>query len=318
MTSARPLLSVVVPAYNSAPWLSECVDSAFAGDARCEVEVVVVDDGSIDGTPAVLAGLERRHGAALRCLRQGNAGPSAARNAGRAVARGAFVLYLDADDYLLPGGLPALLAVLRTTEAPLVVTGWNAPCARTGAVLDRSAELLPHPEDPLASLIRVLRPVSALVARGGGAAWDPSRKVWEVMRWMNRSAIGVRQVARVPTEVSAYRQNHTQQRLSIVEPHMDPVVTGDFWLEELRELGAAGALSAPVREALDEKLMACAYTAVRMRRHREASRFVAAIDAARVRDYDWVRRFGATGFGARFGVAGLRVFAGLNRLLGRA
>jgi glycosyltransferase involved in cell wall biosynthesis len=318
MNAVRPLLSIVVPAYNSAPWLGECVDSALAGEPRDEVEVVVVDDGSIDATPQVLMDLARRHGPSMRLLRQENAGPSAARNAGRAVARGEFLLYLDADDYLLPGGLDALLHVLRSTSATLVVTGWNAPCARTGAVLDRSAELLPYADDPLASLIKVLRPVSALVVRGAGAAWDPSRKVWEVMRWMNRSAIGAHRVAQVRDEVSAYRQNHTQQRLSIVEPHMDPVVTGDFWLEELRELGAAGALSPLAREALDEKLMACAYVAVRMRRHRDAVRFVAAIDHARLRGYRWVRRFGATGFGANFGVAGLRVFAAVNRLLGRA
>jgi glycosyltransferase involved in cell wall biosynthesis len=97
MDSARPLISVVVPCYNHAHFLAEAIESARAQEFP--VEVVVVDDGSTDGSADVAARYE------VVLIRQENRGLAAARNRGLAACHGTFVVFLDADDRLLPGGL---------------------------------------------------------------------------------------------------------------------------------------------------------------------------------------------------------------------
>lgn len=102
-SGGTPRLSIVIPAYNVAAYISVAVQSALDQDFR-DLEVIVVDDGSTDATPLVLAALARqRRDPRLRILRQENAGLSGARNAGIEAARGAFVGFLDGDDIWLPG-----------------------------------------------------------------------------------------------------------------------------------------------------------------------------------------------------------------------
>jgi glycosyltransferase involved in cell wall biosynthesis len=94
-----PLATIVVPAYNAEATLLATLESALAQEYE-RVEVLVVDDGSTDGTAAITASLE-----GVRCVRQENAGPSAARNRGIAEAEGEFVAFLDADDLAPPDKL---------------------------------------------------------------------------------------------------------------------------------------------------------------------------------------------------------------------
>jgi glycosyltransferase involved in cell wall biosynthesis len=94
----RALISVVIPCYNQGHFLGEALASATSATHR--VEVIVVDDGSTDDTPQVAA----RH-PAVRYIRQPNRGLAAARNRGLADATGDMVIFLDADDRLLPDGI---------------------------------------------------------------------------------------------------------------------------------------------------------------------------------------------------------------------
>ena len=110
-----PDVSVVIPAWNAAAWLARAVDSVLA-EAAAAVEVIVVDDGSTDGTADVAA----RYGDRVRCLVTPNGGAAVARNRGLAVAHAPFVLFLDADDRLLPGSLPAWASTARETGADIV------------------------------------------------------------------------------------------------------------------------------------------------------------------------------------------------------
>lgn len=93
MSAEAPLVSCVVPVYNGERFVTEALDSIF-GQTHQPLEVIVVDDGSTDGTAQALAGL----GCGIRTIRQENQGPAAARNAGLGVASGRYVGFLDADD----------------------------------------------------------------------------------------------------------------------------------------------------------------------------------------------------------------------------
>lgn len=95
--SIPPKVSVVIPAYNAAPYIHRAVDSVL-GQTFSDFELLVVDDGSSDDTLSILA----RYGDRIRALTQRNSGPAAARNRGLSAACGEYVAFLDADDFWLP------------------------------------------------------------------------------------------------------------------------------------------------------------------------------------------------------------------------
>jgi glycosyltransferase involved in cell wall biosynthesis len=93
-----PLVSIIIPCHNAAPWLAETVESALA-QTWPEKEILLVDDGSTDDSLAIARTFEPR---GVRVFSQSNLGASAARNAGLREARGGFIQFLDADDLLAP------------------------------------------------------------------------------------------------------------------------------------------------------------------------------------------------------------------------
>ncbi len=102
------LISCVIPVFNGERYLGEALDSIRAQTYR-PLEIIVADDGSTDGTAAVVA----RYGSDVVYLHQPNAGPAAARNLGLAAARGDFIAFLDADDHWPPGKLARQVACLH-------------------------------------------------------------------------------------------------------------------------------------------------------------------------------------------------------------
>ena len=98
--SGTPALSFIVAACNVEPYLTRCLDS-LVGQTRGDIEVIVVDDGSTDGTAAVIAAYARRFPTLVRAVhREENGGPSAARRSGLALARSSWVAFVDGDDWV--------------------------------------------------------------------------------------------------------------------------------------------------------------------------------------------------------------------------
>jgi glycosyltransferase involved in cell wall biosynthesis len=115
MSAARitvDLVSAIVPVFNRPLQLQEAVASVLAQDWR-PIEVIIVDDGSTDATPAVALALAQAHPGVVRVLTQPNGGPGLARERGRREARGEFIQYVDSDDILLPGKFSAQVDALR-------------------------------------------------------------------------------------------------------------------------------------------------------------------------------------------------------------
>jgi glycosyltransferase involved in cell wall biosynthesis len=104
--SDAPLVSVIIGAYNAERYLAEAIDSVLAQTHR-PFELIVVDDGSTDGTAAVA----EAYGGLVRCIRQQNGGMAASRNRAIPEAGGEYLAFLDADDRFTPTKLEQQLAV---------------------------------------------------------------------------------------------------------------------------------------------------------------------------------------------------------------
>jgi glycosyltransferase involved in cell wall biosynthesis len=115
-------VSVVIPAYNAEGYLGRAIESVLA-QTRPVHEIIVVDDGSTDNT----SGIAERFGCLVRCLRQANAGVSAARNAGIRAALGDWIAFLDSDDCWLPNKIEAQMHVL-SQHPELVWVSTNFIC----------------------------------------------------------------------------------------------------------------------------------------------------------------------------------------------
>ena len=144
-----PQLSIVIPAYNSATFLPHALASVFAQDFS-DYEIIVVDDGSTDETQTVL----QSYAARIRYVLQENAGSASARNRGIQMARGKYIVLLDADDLLLPGKLREQVAILeKRPSLGLIHSGWQI-IDEQGTVIK---EMEPWHDSPVLNLETWLR-----------------------------------------------------------------------------------------------------------------------------------------------------------------
>lgn len=120
-TSNSPLLSIIVPVYNIIEYLPRCVES-LRKQTYGKIEILLVDDGSTDGTDALcdrLAAEDPR----IRVFHKENGGSSSARNLGIARAKGVYLGFVDSDDYVEPDMYERLLRAIETTGIPIAQTG---------------------------------------------------------------------------------------------------------------------------------------------------------------------------------------------------
>lgn len=137
----RHLASIVVPVYNAQPNLCACLDSLLAQTYE-NIELICVDDGSTDDSPAVLADYAARD-ARVRVLTQENRGPGAARNAGMDAASGEYLYFFDCDDWCEPTLLERAVARLDRTGADLIAFPYFVFDERVGVAVPASWALLP-------------------------------------------------------------------------------------------------------------------------------------------------------------------------------
>lgn len=125
-------VSIVIPCFNQGHFLGAAIASARA-QYKAPLEIIVVDDGSTDGSAAAAAGID-----GVTCLRQANAGVARARNAGLAASRGDVVIFLDADDRLMPLAVAAAAAVFTEHARAQMTFGRCQLIDREGTVLPSS------------------------------------------------------------------------------------------------------------------------------------------------------------------------------------
>ncbi len=133
-----PRVSIVVPVYNAERTLAATLRSVWAQTCG-DFELLVVNDGSTDGTAALLAGQSDPR---LRVISHRNAGVSASRNRGVAEARGEFVAFLDGDDLWTPDKLQAQVAALQGAPDAALVYSWTDLIDEAGRVIQRGSHVV--------------------------------------------------------------------------------------------------------------------------------------------------------------------------------
>lgn len=113
-------LSIIIPVYNCASVVTRCLNSIDYSNA----EIIVVDDGSTDDSADVIKDYAAIH-PNVQLIRKENGGVSSARNVGVEVASGKYIMFVDADDYLVPGGIERILHMAEENEAEVVKFGFR-------------------------------------------------------------------------------------------------------------------------------------------------------------------------------------------------
>lgn len=212
------LISVVMPCYNAAAYLAEAVASVM-GQSHGNVELIIVDDGSTDGSTDIAVELAGRYPERIRQVFTSRLGPYPARNHGLRIARGEFIAFLDADDWWLPETLEKLLAALLAHAADLAYCGWQ----NVGVGLERPPHVPPEYEkgDAVEAFLRSCPwPIHAallrrnLVERLGGFS-ERRFSSMDYDFWLRALSL-TRNIVRVP-EVLAFYRWHGQGQVSAVK-----------------------------------------------------------------------------------------------------
>lgn len=131
----QPALSIIIPIYNVEKDLPNCLDSILAASLE-EAELLLIDDGSTDGSGAVCREYVQKH-PCIRQISQKNLGPSAARNRGLELSQGEYVAFFDGDDYISPTAFRETAALLRSCPEVEVWVSDFCRVADNGCILDK-------------------------------------------------------------------------------------------------------------------------------------------------------------------------------------
>ena len=147
--------SFIVPVYNVAPYLRECLDSLLAQNISAgDYEIIAVNDGSTDGSLAILREYEAMYPGRFAIIDQLNAGPGVARNTGFAASHGDFIWFVDGDDIVRHSSLQTIVKTFETTNAEVLRMGYESfegsPPADAFVAADT---LIPMPTFPARELV---------------------------------------------------------------------------------------------------------------------------------------------------------------------
>ncbi len=120
---SEPLVSVIVPVHNAMPYLGACIRSV-TGQAYANMKIIVVNDGSTDGSGGLCDELAARD-ARITVIHKSNGGVGTARNCALAAASGEWITFVDSDDILEPWCVSALLSAVRASDAEVAIGGYR-------------------------------------------------------------------------------------------------------------------------------------------------------------------------------------------------
>lgn len=128
------ILSVVIPSYNSKLYLDKCIRSLIVEDRMDQLDIIVVNDGSTDGSELICQEYIDRYPDSVILVNKENGGHGSAINAGSAIARGRYMKVLDADDWFNTESIPKFLDILQDATADVVLTCHHTINVSTGEI----------------------------------------------------------------------------------------------------------------------------------------------------------------------------------------
>jgi len=123
---AAPLITVIVPVFNGIEYLDRCVDSVLLQQTK-EIELLLIDDGSTDGSLEKIRALEVAHPEIIKVFSHPNKGVANTRNEGIERATGKYILFLDQDDYFDPDYIKTFFNAAEEARADVVIGGYRRP-----------------------------------------------------------------------------------------------------------------------------------------------------------------------------------------------
>lgn len=215
MKKAAPCLSVIIPAFNAADYIEKALVSITA-QTRSDFEVIVVDDGSTDGTSDLVRGfIGAQNGPEIRLIEQPNTGASSARNLGIRTARSELVGFLDADDLWHPDKVAAHVQLM--SRLPNIDLSFSGFCFVDGDGADLFERFCPtEGVVPFAVLIeRNIIHTSTVVARRsavlGAECFDTNMKTYEDYDlWIKIAALRPANIYGVSRCLADYRRHADQ------------------------------------------------------------------------------------------------------------
>jgi len=268
-------VSVVIPAKNAAAYIGETIASALA--QACVTEIIVVDDGSTDGTEAIVGAIRDPR---LRLMKNNASGVSAARNLGACNAHGDWLVFLDADDRLRPDAVTTLLMTAKSAPHAVLAYGDYNTIDSAGRTIGRRG-LLKGRQKPSGNVLERLAAGNFIVNGGimlvrtdafrASGGFDASLRYCEDWHcWCRLAATG--EFAYVPKLLLDYRLHTANTMNAAVRTPQDffPAVARVF--DDPLILGKLPSGAAPrLRQAAEIHLVTYAATqAVRFGRYRDA------------------------------------------------
>lgn len=132
------IISIIIPVHNAEKYLARCLDSVIKSLGKIKGEIILIEDNSTDKTPEIIKSYRKKHLKLVRVLQSNKRGASAARNLGAKVAKGKYIWFIDADDYISEDAIAKLLAKAEKTSADLVMMRARR-IAKDGSISDLSA-----------------------------------------------------------------------------------------------------------------------------------------------------------------------------------
>jgi len=250
------LVSVIIPVYNGADYLREAIDSVLS-QTFDDYELIVVDDGSTDDTPAIA----KSYGASLTYIRQENRGVAAALNQGILRARGKYIAWLSHDDVFLPNKLERQVDFLQQFPE-------FKACYTDSYTIDSHGTIIQEWEAPWYPRQQAIRILFSRMYIGGcsmlieRACFDKVGLFNEKLRYTQDAEMWFRmlrhfEVGRVPGKLTKYRTHPDQGSRRNVEAHTAEKQA--MYKQAFEDLGVAGVFPELAEPANDPRVVAWAY-----------------------------------------------------------
>ncbi len=217
---SMPLLSVIIPVYNVEEFLAEALDSVLA-QTYTNLEIIVVDDGATDSSPAICDEYARRH-KSITVIHQANGGLGNARNVGARAATGTYIAFMDSDDLIYPHSYEVMVRSLEASGSDMVTGNcerfnsartWPAWNQKDSHALDRSAIHM----DEVPELIYDTTAWNKMFRRDFYERIEiffPERKLYEDMVPMLKSLLEARTLDVISASIYKWRQRDGQNSIT--------------------------------------------------------------------------------------------------------